>query len=108
VRGVQKHNKNIFCKKSMSKTSPKKIDKNFDVSFSSFFGVLSRFRVISFRDWKYYLRVARACQATRQLRGRDCLYAIWPEDVARGGEGKKKGCAYPGTYLLFFAIFLKF
>jgi hypothetical protein len=44
ARGVQKHHTNIFTKKSMSKTFPKKVDKNFDVSFTTFF-VLSRFRV---------------------------------------------------------------
>jgi hypothetical protein len=47
ARGVQKHHKNMFTvyKKSMSKTFPEKIDKDFDFSFSSTFSVLSRFRV---------------------------------------------------------------
>jgi hypothetical protein len=37
IRGVQKRHKHVFAKKSMSKTFPKKIDKNFDVRFSSIF-----------------------------------------------------------------------
>jgi hypothetical protein len=37
ARGVQKQDKKYLCKNSMSKTFPKKIDENFDDSFSSFF-----------------------------------------------------------------------
>jgi hypothetical protein len=36
-KGSSKTPQKYFCKKSMSKTFPKKIDKNFDVSFSSNF-----------------------------------------------------------------------
>jgi hypothetical protein len=43
-KGSSKIPLKCFCKKSMSKTFPKKIDKDFDVSFSSTFFVLSRFR----------------------------------------------------------------
>jgi hypothetical protein len=44
-KGLPKHHTKFFCKKYMSKTFPKKIDKSFDVSFSSTFLVLSRFWV---------------------------------------------------------------
>jgi hypothetical protein len=36
-KGSSKTPQKYFCKKSMSKTFPEKIDKNFDVSFSSAF-----------------------------------------------------------------------
>jgi hypothetical protein len=44
-KGSSKTPQKYFCKKSMSKTFPKTIDRDLDVSFPSTFFVLSRFRV---------------------------------------------------------------
>jgi hypothetical protein len=42
VRGVQKHHSNIFAKSPCRKKNPGKINKTFDVSFSSiFFGFIA-------------------------------------------------------------------
>jgi hypothetical protein len=49
VRGVQKHDKNKMQKvhvKNFFRENSQKIDKNFDVTFSSTFFVLSRFQVL--------------------------------------------------------------
>jgi hypothetical protein len=45
-KGSSKTPYKYFCKKSMSKTFPKKIDRNFDVCFTAFSGVSQR------RDFK--------------------------------------------------------
>jgi hypothetical protein len=69
------------CKNSMSKTFSKKIDKSFDISFSSIFLVLSRFRVfLSNKNLKILQktfwqknRVGRILQKNRQTAKTDFL-----------------------------------
>jgi hypothetical protein len=45
-KGSSKTPQTYFCNNSMSKTFSKKVGKDFDVSLSSIFFVLSRFRVL--------------------------------------------------------------
>jgi hypothetical protein len=52
VRGVQKYHLKYVYKKSMSKTFPQKIDKNFDVSFSSTFCFVAFSGVSQRREFK--------------------------------------------------------
>jgi hypothetical protein len=70
VRGIQKHHtnhKHFFAprKKSMSEKNPGKIDKNFDVRFSSTFVVLSRFWVFLSDGSSKILKKKRGLQKNR-------------------------------------------
>jgi hypothetical protein len=64
-KGSSKTPLKYFCKKSMSKTFPKQIDKNFDVSFSSIFFVLSRFRVRVSQRWEFKNTTKNVLQKNR-------------------------------------------
>jgi hypothetical protein len=96
ARGVQKHHKNIFTKGTCRKQN-QNFDKNFDVSFSSTFFVLSPFRVF-FSDGslkeivsKSFLQKIRPkIQNAKPTFSRFFVYHVFGRFSMRGGQKHDK------------------